>query len=403
MKSRLSIFIVHPSPFLTDHAPHGDGLLAHRYISELARRGHRLHIAVEDMSLTKVLPSNVTLYPVREDLGGVSPRSVPRLTYMSHVRRTLRRVLATESIDVAHQLNPVGVGLSLACAGFRLPLVLGPFVPNWPAAAGLAGIARISGWLHDSIRRPIGKMALFAQQLAADAFIVSTDAARARMALPSLFASRIVELPYGIDTSLFVPKQTQRGGAGPVILYLANLERRKGIFTLLDAFESVAVAMPECKLLIAGAGSAELAVRQRVAKLAAASRVTLLGRVDRENVPGVMQLADVYCLPSIGEPFGMTALEAMACGKPVVAAGAGGLAHLVRAEGGRQFSPGDSRRLATALIEILSSRDLQQRMGEHNRRLAETFYSWPRIVDKLENIYSTVLGSARAGTALPRA
>jgi L-malate glycosyltransferase len=397
MKSRLSIFIVHPSPFLTDHAPHGDGLLAHRYISELARRGHRLHIAVENMSLTGELPQNVTLHP-----SGAGSRPVPRLSYMNHVRRTLRQVLATETIDVAHQLNPVEVGLSLACVGFRLPLVLGPFVPNWPAAAGLAGVARIRGWLHDSIRRPIGKVALLAQQLAADALIVSTDAARARMALPSLFSARIAELPYGIDTNVFVPKSTQRHESGPVILYLANLERRKGIFTLLDAFEVVAAVMPECRLLIAGSGSAEVAVRERVAKLVAASRVTLLGRVDRENVPRVMQLADVYCLPSIGEPFGMTALEAMACGKPVVAAAAGGLAHLVRSEGGRQFSPGDSRGLATALLEILSSPDLQQRMGEHNRHLAETFYSWPRIVDQLESIYATVLGSARVGTALPR-
>ena len=81
-----------------------------------------------------------------------------------------------------------------------------------------------------------------------------------------------------------------------------------------------------------------------------------------------MQSCDVYCLPSFGEPFGMTALEAMACARPVVATDAGGLRHLVAERGGRKVPPGDADALAAALREVLADPELRRAMGEHNRR-----------------------------------
>jgi glycosyltransferase involved in cell wall biosynthesis len=108
-----------------------------------------------------------------------------------------------------------------------------------------------------------------------------------------------------------------------------------------------------------------------------------------------MQASAVYCLPSSDqEPFGMTALEAMACAKPVVASDTGGLGFLVPDNGGRKVPPGDAGALAEALHELLADGGLREAMGEHNRRTVEERYAWPRVVDRLEDAYREAMERA---------
>jgi len=150
---------------------------------------------------------------------------------------------------------------------------------------------------------------------------------------------------------------------------------------------------PSARLLIAGTGPEESEVRRRIQATPALSRVRLLGLLERDRVISVMQACAVYCLPSYGEPFGMSALEAMACGKPVVATDAGGLRHLVDDEGGRRVSPGDSAALATALRDILSVPEVRRQMGRHNRHVIEERYAWPHVIGSLEDIYREAVES----------
>jgi glycosyltransferase involved in cell wall biosynthesis len=89
----------------------------------------------------------------------------------------------------------------------------------------------------------------------------------------------------------------------------------------------------------------------------------------------------------------MTALEAMACARPLVVTSAGGLAHLVPDEGARKVPPGDPGALAAALAFVLADPELRRSMGEHNRAAVERGYSWSRVVDRLEEYYA---GAVRA-------
>jgi glycosyltransferase involved in cell wall biosynthesis len=395
-RTKLSIFISHPSHFLTDHEPHGDGLLAFQFIDRLARRGHTLHVAVQAMSVRGSLPANVTLYPAERRLRAPG---VDRLEYMLRARRILRRVQRAHHVDLVHQLNPVMVGLSLSMAGTGLPTVLGPFVPAWAPDATGRGIGESLKAAAAVVRRPLAKPILYLQQRAAAALLVSTPAALTRLARPDAFAARTHALPFGIDEAVFSPAGGEREAAEaePSILFLANLEPHKGIFALLDAFECVAAAMPACRLVVAGAGSAEPEVRRRVAAMRAGARVSMIGRVERGRVPEVMRRSTVYCLPSHGEPFGMSALEAMACGKPVVVSDAGGLAHFVPERGGRKVPVGDAPALARALLEVLGDTRLQRAMGAYNRREVEEVYSWTRVIDRLESIYHGTLAPSALG------
>jgi D-inositol-3-phosphate glycosyltransferase len=219
--------------------------------------------------------------------------------------------------------------------------------------------------------------------------LLSTPAAAPRLALNG---ARTREVPHGIDERAWAP--------GPEtfaqdVLFISHLEVRKGIHVMLDAFERVAPRLPSARLVIAGEGPELEVVRRRIAATPTLERVELLGRLSRDQVMATMRHSDVYCMPSFDEPFGMTALEAMACGKPVVATAAGGLAYLVPDEGGRKVPPRDPAALAEALYEVLANAELRRMMGRHNRQVVERRYSWVRVVDRLEEAYEEAMRAPR--------
>ncbi len=385
--NQLSIFISHPSELLTNHQPYGDGLIAFEFIQRLAQKGHSLHVAAPAVDIQGVLPENIRIYPVslRAPFSALKP-----LEYMAKVRQILNQVRRHHNVDLIHQLNPVNPGLSVGLLDLGLPLVLGPFWLSWPSPPDSAKPKpSISGAIASLFTRPLVRRCSSQQQRAAAALLLSTPAAGSELDQRASSPSKIHTLSPGIDTALFSPNLSGNAQekSETSILFLANLEYRKGIFTLLEAFERVAEAMPACQLLIGGDGSQREAVQQRVSQMACQPQITLLGRVERQRVPELMHQCTVYCLPSYGEPFGMSALEAMACGKPVVATQAGGLAYLVPDQGGRKVPLQDAPALADALIEVLASAQLQLDMGQYNRRWVEAGYSWDHIVEKLESIY----------------
>ncbi len=179
------------------------------------------------------------------------------------------------------------------------------------------------------------------------------------------------------------------------MLFLANLQVRKGILVALEAFERVAAQRPSARLLVAGDGPEAATVRRLAAASPAHERIVLLGAVTREQALPVMQASSVFCAPSYAEPFGMNALEAMACARPVVATRAGGLQHLVDDRGGRVVAPGDAPALAAALTELLARPDLRAAMGAHNRRLVRERYDWTAVVDRLERAYAEAVRRRR--------
>ena len=129
---RYTIFVPHPSNFLTDHRPYGDGLLAWGFLERLADRGHRLHVACQRVDVAAPPRDDLRLYPLTDapKLGGRR-----RIRYMGRVRRLYAAIAERERIDLVHQLNPVDVGLSLALPRSAAPVVLGPYVPDWPGGS----------------------------------------------------------------------------------------------------------------------------------------------------------------------------------------------------------------------------------------------------------------------------
>lgn len=373
--------MAHASPLLTDHEPHGDGLVALNFLRGLAERGHELDVAVQEVAVKGRLPANLRLHPI---MGGGELGPGRRLRYAIRVRRLYQKLARAHAYDVIHQFNPVDVGLTTFLSHRSVPVVLGPYPAPWPAAAQPQ---RGPAWIPFAALRA-GLQWLEQRRGAAILVFVPAGAANVRSRRAR---SRIFVVPPGIDLDVFRPARAGERTGSPTVLFLGRLERRKGVDTLLDAFAAVAGSRPDARLLLAGSGSLDDEVRSRASLEPLAGRVAVLGQVERAEVPALLRSSTLFCMPSLGEPLGMSALEALACGLPVVVTDAGGLADLVPNEGGRKVAPGDANVLARALDELLAlGPERLAALGAHNRAVAEN-YPWEAAVDRVEDVYADVV------------
>jgi glycosyltransferase involved in cell wall biosynthesis len=271
--------------------------------------------------------------------------------------------------------------------GSGVPVVLGTYVAAWPCDWG--GSPVVEKPLSSVLKRALW----YLQQRSAAALLVTTRAA---------LETRIVDTPairnlvhwqrHGIDVAAFAPELGVRPAAlgSGRILFLANVGPRTGILPLLEAFAHVHAERPDAKLVIAGDGLILATVRARIAELRLGDFVDVLGNVGRTDVAKLLHGSAVYCLPSLGEPYAMTAIEAMAAGLPLVVTDCGGLAELVDAQGALYVKPGDVTALADALLTLLASPERARAMGDHNMRRAGDLFAWKTVIDSLEATYDAV-------------
>lgn len=392
----LTIFVPHCSELLTDHRPHGDGLISHALISRLAERGHELYVAASRTNLQKALPHGAHLFDLKNREGDGIPL---RLHYMWQVRRLFQSLQKKVRFDIVHQLNPVFTGLSIAIAGCELPLILGPFFSRWPydptALASSRGRQRL---LLEKGRTLTASI----QQNLADCLLLTTNAALQQVVRGPQCPSCVEILPVGIDSTVFCPGAqseaypANEGVSGPVaILFLANVASRKGIFDLLQAFDRVVQRYPQAQLTVAGDGPQLAEAQSLASRMCGRAQIRFPGHQSRANAVALFQNTDIYCLPSHGEPYGLSAVEAMSCGKPLVVTDAGGLGGLVDDQGGLRVPVADPERLADALCTLIADPARRKAMGEHNRRRVLETMTWDRVVDRLEEIYIATIDRKR--------
>lgn len=208
---------------------------------------------------------------------------------------------------------------------------------------------------------------------------------------------RVTVVPCGVDLERFCPRgsrERRRDGMRRVVT-VGRLVERKGVADLIGAVARV----PDVELVVAGGPpAAELdsdPEARRLCGLAAqagvADRVSLRGRVGRDELPPLLRSADlVACVPWY-EPFGLVALEAMACGVPVVASAVGGLCDtVVDGVTGVHVPPRRSDALATALSGLLDDVDLLGRLGRAGAERARSRYSWDNVARATLAVYREI-------------
>lgn len=197
---------------------------------------------------------------------------------------------------------------------------------------------------------------------------------------------RISVVPCGVDVGHFTPD----GPAAPRsrlrrVLYVGRLVQRKGIGNLITALADV----PGTELVIAGGPAPAMLdtdpevsrLRALTAKHGIGDRVRFLGRVDRAELPALYRSADVVASVPWYEPFGIVPVEAMACGRPVVAAAVGGLTDTVIDNvTGLHVPPREPGTIAAALRRLLGDPALRRSLGAAGRARAVRYYAMERVI-----------------------
>lgn len=222
---------------------------------------------------------------------------------------------------------------------------------------------------------------------------------------------KIVVIPPGVDLSHFYPIPVEEAkefiGVPPcerTLLFVGRIEPLKGIDTLIEAIvllrdQGEFERYPFCLAVIGGdpeinqdSMSTEMARLQELrAKFGLTSLITFLGKRDQDTLPYYYSAAEAVVVPSQYESFGMVALEAMACGTPVVASQVGGLAFLVQ-DGvtGYTVPTSDPHALADRLLSLIKDPDLRDRMGKQAAEFAKD-YSWQTIAERILNLYNQTI------------
>lgn len=178
----------------------------------------------------------------------------------------------------------------------------------------------------------------------------------------------------------------------PRILFLGNLEPRKGFKDLLKAFPAVLAVIPKARLVFAGDGDIE-GGRQLAAELGISSSVTFLGYVRGESKALELQSAALLCLPSYDEGVPVALLEGMSNGIPVVATPVGGVPDLIcSGENGLLVEPGDIKGLSRVMVSLLTDAHFSESIGKAGFEHIERFHSIDHVCTLLHGIYAS-LGS----------
>ena len=222
----------------------------------------------------------------------------------------------------------------------------------------------------------------------------------------SAMRRRVMVVPNPIDADRFRPLDVPAADP-PTLLIVGRIERHKGQDVAVEALPAIRSDVPGARLLLVGAdselaaggGSALASLRRRVAALGMpADALQATGPVDRGELPRRIARANVCLVPSRFESFGYTCLEAMACGRAVVASATGGLAEIVNdGHDGLLVEPENAPALAHAAISLLSDPPLRETIEHGARATVEQRFAAPVVARQVAALYADAASASAGG------
>jgi glycosyltransferase involved in cell wall biosynthesis len=206
--------------------------------------------------------------------------------------------------------------------------------------------------------------------------------------------TKIRVVPNGVDTERFKPS----GGCETIkhqigiddklcVLFVGRLIPRKGLPFLIEAAKHIVKEFSQTMFVVVGDGPLKNNLRAHLEKMNLTGNFVFLGDVNEKVLPALYNCADVFVLPSIQEGQGIALLEAQATAKPVVAFNVGGVREAVLdKETGFLMKP-DSRLLAEAVMKLLASHSLREKMGSSGREFVSGKFSWDVCAQRMLKVY----------------
>jgi glycosyltransferase involved in cell wall biosynthesis len=363
----------------------GAARFAHRLAVGLGGRGHDVHVICADPvgpARTEVA-DGITVHRLRS-------HRTPfyrgfRICWPWQVRGDVSDLLDELKPDLVHVQAHFVIGRYLLrqAAARGIPTVAtNHFMPE-----NLFGHAHVPAWLQNAASRWAWRD-LTKVYTVADAVTAPTPRA-VELLHDKGFPQRAVAVSCGIDIDRYRLREAERTSDDPTVLFVGRLDEEKRVDELLRALALV----PKVRAEIVGDGSCRAEWELLAEHLGIADRVRFRGFVDEEALLDAYASADAFCMPGIAELQSLATMEAMAAGKPVVAADAMALPHLVRSgRNGWLFQPGDVRGLAERLHGVLADPAVTARMGAASSELI-AHHAIGDTLDTFERIYAKVLGA----------
>lgn len=224
---------------------------------------------------------------------------------------------------------------------------------------------------------------------------------------------KISVVPNGVDVSKFdfsvdrvaIKEKFCGSRRSKMILFIGRLVYQKGVNVLIGAMPRIVAfcSRVDCdvKLVIIGEGPMRTQLERDAAYLGVSNHVVFTGYLDDYTARSLLKAADVVVIPSLYEPFGIVALEAMAAKTPVVASDVGGLSELISMDEGVKVPPDNSDSLAEAIIKILFVKDENKRRTELEEMVEKGFQkalslNWDKISEATTSVYAKVLALTTA-------
>jgi N-acetyl-alpha-D-glucosaminyl L-malate synthase BshA len=372
----------------------GSGVIAAEVGQELARRGHRVHFICQD------LPTR--LDPLAENVffHAVQPREYPLFQdqpYTLALASRMVEVTEYEGLDLLH----VHYAIPHATSAYLARQILGTRAPRLVTTLHGTDITLVG---NDASYLPITRFSIEQSDAVTAPSRYLVEATRSELGIADSLAIEVIG--NFVDTALFVPDRRGRDhtldwlfthGAPDglawsdcaVLVHVSNFRAVKRLDLVVRAFAKLAAGRPAVLVLI-GDGPERGPAQALVRSLDLQSRTCFLG--NREDCVPVLQAADLFVQASDSESFGLAALEAQACGVPVVSTNVGGVAEVILDGRTGLLAPaGDHEALAAAAATILADHAMWKRMSAAARTSAVDRFALSAAVDRYEACYRRIL------------
>jgi len=222
--------------------------------------------------------------------------------------------------------------------------------------------------------------------------VTATNSHLAEVAEPYLEAGRNIHIvPFGVDTEVFRPSANILDKPSVTIGFVKHFAPNYGPDVLIDSMLNVCRRHPNARAVLIGDRDRE-PYEQRVKELNLTDYVNIRGPVVYEGISALMNEFDIFCMPSRQESFGVAALEASACCRPVVACDVGGVCDVVQdGKTGFLIPPGEPLALADKLCELIEKPEVARQLGRAGREFVQRNFEWDTNVSQMEEIYEQLL------------
>ncbi|MGW0516183.1 glycosyltransferase [Crossiella sp. NPDC003009] len=373
----------------------GAANFAHRLASGLAAQGHDVHVLcpAPDVSAELLAGSHamdgITVHHVRSHRWPFYQKF--RFATPWQANRTATELLRELQPDVVHVQAHFVVGRALAKAApaLGIPLVAtNHFMPE-----NLFALVKMPGWLRAGSARLAWRdlVSVFGR-----AQVVTAPTPRAvKLLQDNKLGREALAISCGIDIEKYRRAQPQQAGPGRTVLFVGRLDEEKRVNELLEALAKLPEEL-DVRAEIVGDGSCRGSLEALADRLGVRARVTFHGHLSDAELLAAYARCDLFCMPGIAELQSLVTMEAMAAGKPVVAADAMALPHLVRpGRNGWLFPPGNVLALAARLTQTLSNPEMLATMGKASEAMIAE-HAIANTIGRFERIYRDLVTAAPA-------